>query len=184
MKDKEKQIKFSVIDNKTGEYPDLYKIALKEEWAKGLMYCDMEGFSINEDGQLILSDECGNFVYCPSDRFTVVFENSVVILKEDKATLVHIDTLKNIQSISQLKELFSNITAINDLMGYNDRELEIRQEERKETAEKFYDKVMSFIGSNQKFWIVDEEHITIIQVDKLFDFVMETAKQLGVEIKE
>ena len=54
----------------------------------------------------------------------------------------------------------------------------------KETAEKLYDKVMSFIGSNQKFWIVDEEHITIIQVDKLFDFVMETAKQFGVEIKE
>ena len=55
---------------------------------------------------------------------------------------------------------------------------------RKETAEKFYDKVMSFIGSNQKFWIVDDEHITIIEVDKLFDFVMETAKQLGVKIKE
>ena len=54
---------------------------------------------------------------------------------------------------------------------------------RKETAEKFYDKVMSFIGSNQKFWIVDDEHITIIDVDKLFDFVMETAKQFGV-IKE
>ena len=30
MSDKEKQIKFSVIDNKTGEYPDLYNIALKE----------------------------------------------------------------------------------------------------------------------------------------------------------
>jgi hypothetical protein len=84
MKDKEKQIlKFSVIDNKTGEYPDLYNIALKEDWAKDLMYCDMEGFSINEDGQLILSDECGKFVYCPSDRFTVVFEDRVVLSKEE-----------------------------------------------------------------------------------------------------
>ena len=55
---------------------------------------------------------------------------------------------------------------------------------RKETAEKFYDKVMSYIGTNQKFWIVDNEHITIIEVDKLFDFVMETVKQFGVEIKE
>ena len=81
---KQKQIfKFSVIDNKTGEYPDLYNIALKEDWAKGLMYCDMEGFSINEDGQLILSDECGKFVYCPSDRFTVVFEDSVVLSMEE-----------------------------------------------------------------------------------------------------
>jgi hypothetical protein len=54
----------------------------------------------------------------------------------------------------------------------------------KETAEKMYDKIMSFIGSNQKFWIVDDEHITIIDVDKLFDFVMETAKQFGVEVEE
>ena len=86
MKDKEKQItkvSFSVIDNKTGGYPDLYKIALKEDWAKGLMYCDMEGFAINEDGQLILSDECGKFVYCPSDRFTIVFEDSVVLSREE-----------------------------------------------------------------------------------------------------
>ena len=84
MKDKEKQIlKFSVIDNKTGEYPDLYTIALKEDWAKGLLYCDMEGFSVNEDGQLILSDECGKFVYCQSDRFTVVFEDSVVLSREE-----------------------------------------------------------------------------------------------------
>ena len=83
MKDKEKQIRFSVIDNKTGEYPDLYNIALKEDWAKGLLYCDMEGFSINEDGQLILSDDCGKFVYCPGDRFTVVFEDSVVLSREE-----------------------------------------------------------------------------------------------------
>lgn len=83
MNDKKQIFKFSVIDNKTGEYPDLYNIALKEDWAKGLMYCDMEGFSINEDGQLILSDECGKFVYCPSDRFTVVFEDSVVLSMEE-----------------------------------------------------------------------------------------------------
>lgn len=65
---------FTVIDNKTGEYPDLWEIATKEEWAKGLMYCDMDGFALLENGQLILLDECGRFEYCPSDRFTVVFE--------------------------------------------------------------------------------------------------------------
>ncbi len=48
---------------------------------------------------------------------------------------------------------------------------------RKETANKFYDKVMSFIGSNQKFWIVDDEPITVIVVDKLFDFMIKTKKQ-------
>ena len=66
-------MKFTVIDNKTGKYPDLEEIALNEEWAKGLIYCDMEGFALLEDGILILVDECGNFEYCPSDRFTVVF---------------------------------------------------------------------------------------------------------------
>jgi hypothetical protein len=66
---------FTVIDNKTGEYPDLWEIALKEDWAKHLMYCDMDGFAIMEDGTLILLDDCGEFAYCPEDRFTVVFEN-------------------------------------------------------------------------------------------------------------
>ena len=28
---------FTVIDNKTGEYPDLWEIATQEDWAKGLM---------------------------------------------------------------------------------------------------------------------------------------------------
>lgn len=64
--------KFTVIDKKTGAYPDLFRIALNEAWAKPLMACDMEGFALLEDGALILLDECGEFVYCPSDRFEVV----------------------------------------------------------------------------------------------------------------
>jgi len=36
---------FTVIDVKTGEYPDLETIALYEDWAKGLVYCDMEGIA-------------------------------------------------------------------------------------------------------------------------------------------
>ena len=67
---------FTVIDNQTGTYPDCEKIALNEEWARGLIYCDIDGFAINEDGSLILMDECGHCAYCPSDRFTVVFERS------------------------------------------------------------------------------------------------------------
>ncbi len=63
---------FDVIDPKTGKYPDLWKIALTEDWAKHLMYCDMDGFAIMENGQLILLDECGNFAYCPEGRFEVV----------------------------------------------------------------------------------------------------------------
>jgi hypothetical protein len=62
---------FDVIDNKTGEIPDLEHIALYEKWAKGLMYCDMDGFAITEDGTLILMDDCGRLAYCPDGRFKV-----------------------------------------------------------------------------------------------------------------
>ena len=62
---------FSVIDVKTGEEADTWDIALNEDWAKHLMYCDMEGFAIEEDGTLILLDECGQYAYCPIGRFDV-----------------------------------------------------------------------------------------------------------------
>ena len=65
---------FTVIDLKTGEYPDLEAIALHEEWAQGLVYCDMEGFAIEEDGTLLLMDECDNSRYCPIGRFEVVWD--------------------------------------------------------------------------------------------------------------
>ena len=62
---------FDVVDTKTGEYPELEKIALKEDWAKHLMYCDMEGFAIEEDGTLLLLDECGKQACCPAGRFEI-----------------------------------------------------------------------------------------------------------------
>jgi hypothetical protein len=65
---------FTVIDTKTGEYPDLEAIALHEDWAKGLIYCDMEGFAIAEDGSLILMDECDNSRNCPIGRFEIVWD--------------------------------------------------------------------------------------------------------------
>ena len=83
MKDKEKQIEFKVIDNNTGKEADIGKIALKEDWAKGLMYCDMQGFAILDDGNLVLLDECGKFEYCPSERFSIQFEDSVVLSREE-----------------------------------------------------------------------------------------------------
>jgi hypothetical protein len=65
---------FTVIDNKTGRYPDCEKIVLNEEWAKHLIYCDIDTFAITEDGGLILLDDCGNCVFCPADRFKVIFD--------------------------------------------------------------------------------------------------------------
>lgn len=65
---------FTVLDIKTGKYPDLSDIALHEEWAQDLMYCDMDGFAVQEDGTLILMDECGRFAYCPEGRFQIVLD--------------------------------------------------------------------------------------------------------------
>ena len=65
--------KFIVIDRNTNKEADTYEIARNEEWAKNLIYCDIEGFCISEDGQLILLDECGNYAFCPEGRFEIKF---------------------------------------------------------------------------------------------------------------
>lgn len=166
MKYKEKQIlKFSVIDNKTGEYPDLYTIALKEDWAKGLLYCDMEGFSVNEDGQLILSDECGKFVYCPSDRFTVVFEDSIVLSREEyEKGIIERESMRN-----QITELF------------NDRE-----QARRETAEKLLNDFKLWAREYQyKDTVVDENgERPMTNNEKLNYLYTYLCDKYKVEIKE
>ena len=73
---RESGIGFSVIDPKTGEYPNVWKIALTEEWAKQLMYGDIDEFAISEEGQLVLLDECGNYAYCPEGRFETTVANA------------------------------------------------------------------------------------------------------------
>lgn len=67
-------IEFEVVDNQTGRYPDCEKIALTEDWAKHLIYCDIDCFAVTEDGALLLIDDCNNIAYPPSDRFTVKFD--------------------------------------------------------------------------------------------------------------
>lgn len=70
------RIKIEVTDKKTGEYPDLQKIALEESWASNLIYCDIAGFALDEDGDLLLIDDCNNIAYCPSGRFDVKAVNN------------------------------------------------------------------------------------------------------------
>lgn len=65
---------FTVIDTKTGKEADEYAIALHEDWAKHLCYCDMEGWAIENDGTLLLVDECGRFAYADRERFKVVWD--------------------------------------------------------------------------------------------------------------
>ena len=74
---------FCVFDKKKNKEADCYKIALKEDWAKCLCYCDMEGFAITQHGMLILLDECGRYTYCPDNRFKVVAETRLKELQEN-----------------------------------------------------------------------------------------------------
>ena len=67
--------KFYVIDRKTCNEADIEQIALKEEWASDLCYCDMQGFAILDDGSLILCDECGRYSFADMDRFEIVWIN-------------------------------------------------------------------------------------------------------------
>ena len=64
--------RFKVMDTKTNKEADIMEIVLKEEWAKNLEYCDLEGFAIIDNGNLALLDECGKWADCPHDRFKVV----------------------------------------------------------------------------------------------------------------
>ena len=75
------EVPFYVFDKKTGKEADAYEIALNEDWAKHLMYCDMDGFAIEQDGTLVLIDECGQLAYCPSDRFEICTEAHLAELK-------------------------------------------------------------------------------------------------------
>ena len=74
LKEQEHGETFTVIDTKTGKEADTYNIALHEEWAKHLCYCDMDGWALQDDGSLLLLDECGRYAYADRERFKVVWD--------------------------------------------------------------------------------------------------------------
>ena len=78
------ELPFYVFDKKTGKEADTYEIVLNEDWAKHLMYCDIDGFAIGQDGTLVLIDECGQIAYCSSDRFEICSEARLKEMKGDK----------------------------------------------------------------------------------------------------
>lgn len=65
---------FNVIDPNTNKYPDLKKIFKEESWAEGLSYISPYGFALQEDGQLLAIDACGNQRTCPPDRFKILID--------------------------------------------------------------------------------------------------------------
>lgn len=111
-------MRFTVIDKKNGKEADTYTIALKEDWAKGLIYCDIEGFAITEDGTLVLMDECGNVAYCPDNRFEIVFdekeENCRIYGKEVVEQFEKPECKKCAEEHEQLAEWLKELKAYKD----------------------------------------------------------------------
>jgi hypothetical protein len=67
---------FEVIDRRTGGSPIFdFNHIFKEKWFKesNLIYCDISGWGIDEDGNLFLMDDCNNIAYPPRKRFKVRF---------------------------------------------------------------------------------------------------------------
>lgn len=64
---------FTVLNADGSEIGDLSQIALNEQWAQGLIYCDIDGFCVNEYGVLALVDDSGTMAFPPKGRFKIIW---------------------------------------------------------------------------------------------------------------
>ncbi len=62
---------FTVIDTKTGRYPDLDKLVDEYTENDNLAYYNLDCFAITEGGDIILLDTDFNFRVCPLGRFKI-----------------------------------------------------------------------------------------------------------------
>lgn len=69
---------FRVWDKEDQVYADthaaLIAMAQNEEWANHLMVHDMEGWLVDQEGGLVLTDECGGSACPPSGRFEIKWQ--------------------------------------------------------------------------------------------------------------
>lgn len=61
---------FKIIDRKTGKEPT-DRVIVAQARLGNLITCDIDGFYVNEDGQIILVDDCGNCTWLDVNRFKV-----------------------------------------------------------------------------------------------------------------
>jgi len=98
---------FQVIDKNTGKEADVADIALREDWARKLVFRDIEGFCLTQDGELILADECGHWVYAPAGRFVlngrIVFEATEQTQEEMTQEIQELENYNRSQEIEYPK---------------------------------------------------------------------------------
>jgi len=61
---------FKIIDNNTGKEPT-YDVITEQAKLGDLMTDDIDGFYVNEDGQIIFVDDCGNCTWLDMNRFDI-----------------------------------------------------------------------------------------------------------------
>ena len=59
-----------------------------------------------------------------------------------------------------------------------------RENARKETAKKIIEKILGYLGSNQKFIIADEKDCVWVDYEKLFDYLKKIAEENEIEVEE
>ena len=65
---------FKIIDRKTGKEPT-DRVITAQARLGNLIPCDIDGFYVGEDGQIILVDDCGNCTWLDMGRFKVEMQN-------------------------------------------------------------------------------------------------------------
>lgn len=61
---------YEIIDTRTGERAKAYEL-VQEPWAEKTRGCDWPAFAIDEDGEVMLTDDCGNYDMVPEGRVEV-----------------------------------------------------------------------------------------------------------------
>lgn len=61
---------YEIIDTRTGERAKAYEL-VQEPWAGNTRGCDWPAFAIDEDGDVMLTDDCGNYDMVPEGRVEV-----------------------------------------------------------------------------------------------------------------
>lgn len=61
---------YEIIDTRTGERANEYEL-VQEPWVEKTRGCDWPAFAIDEDGEAMLTDDCGNYDMVPEGRVEV-----------------------------------------------------------------------------------------------------------------
>lgn len=61
---------YEIIDTRTGNRANEYEL-VQEPWAEKTHVCDWPAFAVEEDGDVMLTDDCGNYDMVPEGRVEV-----------------------------------------------------------------------------------------------------------------